>query len=209
MPDRAHLDKRLKQLAERRWDEEAIGNRFRKMVLEGIPEKRLDPGKILSNKQRILDRVQQRAEEYNFIARNCAQGTAASLLEEFGLGNGDVIRALANFPGMGGTGGVCGGITGSLVALGLYFGDGDPLVFDQTGPNMKRAQTFMASFEKEVGYRHCADIQEKVIFGRNMDPGASEENMKAFADAKGFEKCGLVPGIGARLAAEYIINSMG
>jgi hypothetical protein len=47
-----------------------------------------------------------------------------------------------------------------------------------------------------------------VIFGRYMDPAASEENMEAFARAKGFEKCALVPGIGARLATEIIIESM-
>jgi hypothetical protein len=41
-----------------------------------------------------------------------------------------------------------------------------------------------------------------------MDPGASEAHMEAFAEAKGFEKCGLAPGIGARLAAEFIIESI-
>ena len=41
-----------------------------------------------------------------------------------------------------------------------------------------------------------------------MDPGASEEKMKAFAEAKGFEKCGLAPGFGARLAAEFIVDHM-
>jgi hypothetical protein len=41
-----------------------------------------------------------------------------------------------------------------------------------------------------------------------MDPGASEKNMEAFAKAQGFEKCGLPPGIGARLAAEFIIESL-
>ena len=51
-------------------------------------------------------------------------------------------------------------------------------------------------------------IHEDVIFGRYMDPAASPENMEAFAEAKGFEKCGLLPGIGARLAAETIIESL-
>jgi hypothetical protein len=41
-----------------------------------------------------------------------------------------------------------------------------------------------------------------------MDPAASPKNMEAFAKAKGFEKCGLMPGIGARLAAEIIIESL-
>ena len=41
-----------------------------------------------------------------------------------------------------------------------------------------------------------------------MDPGASEENMKAFAVAKGFEKCGLDTGTGARLAGGIVVDSM-
>ena len=41
-----------------------------------------------------------------------------------------------------------------------------------------------------------------------MDPAASPENMKAFEEAKGFEKCGLVPGIGARIAAGIIIENL-
>jgi hypothetical protein len=51
-------------------------------------------------------------------------------------------------------------------------------------------------------------MQEDVVFGRNMNPGASEEHMAAFAQAKGFEKCGLPLGIGARPAAELNIERM-
>ena len=70
------------------------------------------------------------------------------------------------------------------------------------------SQRFISLFEDKVGHLYCSDIQEKVIFGRNMDPGASEEHMQAFAREKGFEKCGLAPGIGARLAAGFIIDSI-
>ena len=199
---------KVTELAEREWDLQTIAARIRKLESEGIPKKTLDPAKIKEDKQQILDRVQRRAEEYNFIAKNCAQGTALALLEEFGLGSMEVIKALMNFPGIGGTGEMCGGVTGSLIAFGLKFGGDDMLDFQTTGPTMITAQKFMALFEDEVGYLYCSDIQEKVIFGRNMDPGASEENMEAFAKAQGFEKCGLAPGIGARLAAEFIIESL-
>jgi hypothetical protein len=60
-----------------------------------------------------------------------------------------------------------------------------------------------------MGAVTCRKIQEDVIFGRYMDAGASPENMKAFKEAKGYEKCSLLPGIGARIAAEIIIDSMG
>lgn len=208
MGDKKEFKAKLKELEQREWDAGAIEARFRKMESEGIPKKSLERDRLIAEKDEILDRVQRRAEEYNFIAKNCAQGTALALLEEFGLGDMQVIKALTNFPGIGGTGEMCGGVTGSLIAFGLFFGGDDMLDFETVGPTMINAQKFMAFFEDKIGYLHCADIQEKVIFGRNMDPGASEENMMAFAQEKGFEKCGLAPGFGARLAAEFIIDSM-
>ena len=103
---------------------------------------------------------------------------------------------------------MCGGITGSLIALGLYFGSDDMLDFEAVGATIDIAQKFMARFKDQLGYQLCAEIHEHVIFGRFMDPGASVENMKAFAEAKGFEKCGLPTGTGARLAAGFMVDSM-
>jgi hypothetical protein len=53
-----------------------------------------------------------------------------------------------------------------------------------------------------------SDIIETVILGQRLNPGESEEAMMTFAKEKGFEKCGLPPGIGARLAAGLMIDSM-
>ncbi|HUT72023.1 MAG TPA: C-GCAxxG-C-C family protein [Desulfatiglandales bacterium] len=208
MTDYEALKTRVQELSERAWDVQAIEARFKKLVLEGIPRKSLDRTEIVANKEQILDRVQRRAEEYNFFTKNCAQGTALALMEEFGLGDMQVIKALTPFPGIGGTGEMCGGVTGSLIAFGLYFGSDGMPNFEATGATIITAQKLMAFFEDELGYLLCSDIQEHVVFGRNMDPGASEDNMEAFARARGFEKCGLAPGIGARLAAGFIIQSM-
>jgi C_GCAxxG_C_C family probable redox protein len=208
MADYEALKKRVQGLAERVWDVQAIEARVKKMSIKGIPKKKLNLKEILGNKQQIINRVQQRAEEYNFLGRNCPKGTALAVMEEFGLGNMEIIKALSPFPGFGGTGWMCGGVTGGLIALGLYFGNDDMLNFEATGATIMAARKFMPRFEEEVGSVLCPKIQENVIFGRYMDPAASEENMEAFARAKGFEKCSLVPGIGARLAAEIIIESL-
>ena len=207
MLEKKAIKARVDELAERAWDIPAIKARYKKLASKGISKKILTRDEILPNKKRILDRVQRRAEEYNFYTKNCAQGTALALMEEFGLGNMEIIKALTPFPGVGGTGEICGGITGSLIAFGLHFGSDDATDFEATGATIATAQKFMAFFEDEIGYLHCANIQE-IIFGRNMDPGASSEKMEAFAKAKGFEKCGLAPGTGARLAAGFIIDSL-
>ena len=208
MTDYGALKVRVHELSERAWDVQAIEARIKKLSKEGIPRKRLNRDEIVASKKQILHRVQQQAEEYNFTTKNCAQGTALALMEEFGLGTMEIVKALTSFPGIGGTGQMCGGITGSLIAFGLYFGSDDRLDLEATGTTINIAQRFMARFQDELGYLLCSDLQEHVVFGRNMDPGASEENMEAFSNAKGFEKCSLVPGIGARLAAEFIIESM-
>jgi C_GCAxxG_C_C family probable redox protein len=208
MADYEALKSRVQELTERVWDVAAIEARYKKLAAEGIPRKTLNRHEILANKQQILDRVQRRGEEYNFLARNCPKGTALAVMEEFGLGNMEIIKALSPFPGFGGTGWMCGGVTGGLIALGLYFGSDDMLDYERTGATIIAARKFMPRFEEEVGSVVCPKIQEDVIFGRYMDPAASEENMEAFARAKGFEKCSLIPGIGARLAAEIIIESM-
>ncbi|MBC7228376.1 MAG: C_GCAxxG_C_C family protein [Thermoflexales bacterium] len=208
MVDYEALKARVQELAEREWDMEAIVARYRRMAEEGIPRKTLNPDEVLANKEQILDRVQRRAEEYNFLARNCAKGTALALLEEFGLGDLEIIQALSPFPGFGGTGWMCGAVTGGLIALGLYFGSRDVLNYDATGAAIRAARKFMPRFQETAGFVRCPELQESVIFGRYMDPAASPENMAAFAAAKGFEKCSLLPGIGARIAAEVIIESM-
>jgi C_GCAxxG_C_C family probable redox protein len=208
MADYETLRARAQELGERDWDTLAIEARVRRLVAEGIPRKRLDREEILAHKRVILDRVQQRGEEYNLLARNCARGTALALMEEFGLGDLGIVQALSPFPGFGGTGWMCGGVTGGLIALGLFFGSEDVLDYDAVGATIMAARQFMSLFEEEVGSVVCPRIHEEVVFGRYMDPAASPEHMEAFAQAKGFEKCGLLPGIGARLAAKLIIESM-
>ncbi|UCB45782.1 MAG: C_GCAxxG_C_C family protein [Spirochaetota bacterium] len=208
MADYDRLKEKVQKLADRTWDTKAIETRLKKLAANGISRKTLNRDDILANKQQILNRVQLRAEEYNFLARNCAKSTALALLEEFGMGTMDIIKALSPFPGFGGTGWMCGGVTGALIALGLYFGSNDLLDYEATGQTIMAARKFMPRFEETVGSVVCPDIHENVVFGRYMDPAASQENMEAFAHAKGFEKCGLLPGIGARLATEIIIDSM-
>jgi len=208
MADVEALKASVQELADRTWDMPAIEARYRQLAAEGIPKKTLIRDEILANREQILDRVQRRAEEYNFFARNCAKSTALAVMEEFGLGNLEIVRALSPFPGFGGTGWMCGGVTGALIALGLYFGSDDLQDYEAVGATIMAARQFMPRFEERVGAVTCPKIHEEVVFGRYMDPAASPENMQAFAEAKGFEKCGLLPGIGARLASEIIMESL-
>jgi C_GCAxxG_C_C family probable redox protein len=208
MTEYAALKQKVDELAARKWDVPALQARIRKLTAGGIPRKKLNPKEMLAKREEILDRVQLRAEEYNFILKNCAQGTALALMEEFGLGNMEIIKALTPFPGIGGTGEICGGITGSLITFGLYFGGDDRLDYEAMNRTILTSQKFMAYFEDAVGHLYCSDIIETVILGHRLNPGESEAAMMAFTTEQGFEKCGLPPGFGVRLAAGFIIDSM-
>jgi C_GCAxxG_C_C family probable redox protein len=129
-------------------------------------------------------------------------------MDEFGLGSMEVVKALSPFPGFGGTGWMCGGVTGGLIALGLYFGSEDLQDEEAVKRSIMAAREFMPRFEQQTGALTCPKLHEDVVFGRYMDPAASPENMKTFAQEKGFEKCGVFPGTGARIAAEIIIDSL-
>jgi hypothetical protein len=108
---------KVQELADRKWDFDAIRARYEKLVKGDIPKKKLNKEELLVKKEEILDRVQQRAEEYNVFAHNCPQGTTLALLEEFGVGNMGIIKALCPFPGIAGIGEICGGITGGLITM--------------------------------------------------------------------------------------------
>ncbi len=199
---------RLQELVDRSWPIASIRAHCDALTAEGMPTKILDRDLILAEKDAILNRVQRRAEEYNFVAGNCARSSALAVMEEFGLGNMQIIKALSPFPGFGGTGWMCGGVSGGLIAIGLYLGSDDLQNHAAVAATMVAGRQFMARFESEVGVVTCRRIQEDVVFGRFMDPGASPENMEAFAKAHGFEKCSLIAGIGARIAAGIIIENL-
>jgi C_GCAxxG_C_C family probable redox protein len=201
--------KRLPDLTRRSWEVEAIRNRLKNLRRNGFGPKNLDPAKLQANRPEVLDRVQLRAEEYEYLTHSCAKGSALALMEEFGLGNWTIIRAMSPFPGFGMTGGICGGVTGSLVALGLFFGSDDPEDYQGTGRTMTAAREFISRFREELGTIMCPELQEDVIFGRYLDPRASQENFADFQNAQGYEKCALPPGVGARLAAEIILSGDG
>ena len=53
----------------------------------------------------------------------------------------------------------------------------------------------------------CPGVQEEAIFGKYMDPRASQENFERFKNSHGYEKCALPPGLGAMIATEIILDS--
>jgi C_GCAxxG_C_C family probable redox protein len=198
---------RVQSLADRSWEVETIRERLNNLRQNGFRKKDIDLEALKNSREEILDRVQCRAEEYEYLTHSCSKGSTLALFEEFALGNWEIIRAMSPFPGFAMTGGICAGVTGSMVALGLFFGSDDLEDWEGTGRTMEAANKFITRFKDELGTIICPELQEDVIFGQYMNPRASKEHFEGFKKAQGFEKCALLPGVGARLAADLILSS--
>ena len=93
------------------------------------------------------------------------------------------------------------------MSLGLFFGSDDLLNYDGNRSAIAAGRTFLARFEQLLGSLQCRDIQATLL-GRYFDPGVNKEDAEAFVKAKGYEKCTIAAGVGARLAAEIIIENL-
>ncbi|MBS3809009.1 MAG: C_GCAxxG_C_C family protein [Desulfobacterales bacterium] len=202
----SEVEKRAAELADQQWDLQAIEDRFRYLVKHGITGNRPELEEIVGKKDDFLDQVQQHAEQYCYLTRSCAKGSALALLEAFGLGNIEIIRSMAPFPGLSMSGGICGPVAGGMAALGLYFSGKDPADYENINHYIAGRQ-YMQKFKAVFGSLLCPDIQKRLL-GRAYDPFAGPEELEAFNRSGAREKCPVAPGIGARLAAEIIIESM-
>lgn len=90
---------------------------------------------------------------------NCAQAVFASFCEEMGLDKQVGLKIACPFGGgMGHTGGICGTVTGALLAIGLKYGPASPESGDIKMQNYKIAQDFVAKFKERNGSVYCTEL---------------------------------------------------
>ena len=70
MVEHAVLNKKMQELVDRDWDTEAINAWFSKLNAEGIPRKTLLKEEIIASKEEVLDRVQRKGEECEYLSRS-------------------------------------------------------------------------------------------------------------------------------------------
>jgi hypothetical protein len=67
---RSELRDKVEELATRIWDRSAIDAWFKKLAAEGIRKKSTFIEQTVKNKQSILDRIQRKGEECEFLSHN-------------------------------------------------------------------------------------------------------------------------------------------
>jgi len=70
MADYKALKARVQELAERAWDVPKIEAWFKKLTSEGIAGKTLLKDEVIASRQQILERIQRRAEECEFLSHS-------------------------------------------------------------------------------------------------------------------------------------------
>jgi hypothetical protein len=70
MADAKALKAKVQEMAERAWDTPKIEAWFKKLISEGIPRKTLLKDEIIARRKSILERIQRRAEECEFLSHS-------------------------------------------------------------------------------------------------------------------------------------------
>lgn len=158
--------------------------------------------------QRMLEKATQLGYQYELSYFGCSQAVVAALIEAFGIGGPDILRASTILSGgIARSGkGTCGALTGGLLMIGLLIGRDDLEMREQYLRAHDIAYTLYKRFEKEVGSVVCEENQKR-LYGRTFDM-TTEEGREDFiaAGAHSPEGCATITREGARLAAETIIE---
>ena len=155
----------------------------------------------------FIKKAAQLAFEYEQKYFGCAQATVAGLIEAFGIGGADILRASTCLAaGIARRGNVCGALTGGLLIIGYISGRDDMEMFGQYQRGMDYGDILYEKFLQEFGTDNCSNIQE-MTFGRKFDlqrPEEREELHKTMVDTQ--KGCQSVTSAGARMTGEVIID---
>lgn len=155
----------------------------------------------------LIDKAAQLAYQYELKYFGCSQTTVAGLIEAFGIGGPDLLRASTCLAGgVARRGHICGALTGGLMLIGYLTGRDDLEMFPQYQRAMDYGNMFYQRFQEEFGTVSCSKIQ-KLKFGRTFDlqdPGEREELHRKMAEIG--DGCQSVTSAGARIAAEIMVE---
>lgn len=160
------------------------------------------------NKEELAELAYQKGYEYEQKNQVCAQCCLAALQDAIGDIDDSVFKAAYTLGGGGALTreGTCGALAGGLLAIGSRFGRSKAdfnKKFDRSTNRLAKQLT--DRFFQEFGGYTCRAVQTHVL-GQSFDFWDETEN-KAFKDAGAHtEKCPMVVGTGAKIAAEIILT---
>lgn len=123
-----------------------------------------------------------RAGEYHRQGFNCCESILLGLFDYLGVKNDLVPQIATGFGGgIGHTGGICGALTGSVMALGKKYGRTDPKDKETRDRFYKLTETFLNEAQEILGSINCLDL-----IGVPLN---TEEGLRIYREKNLREKC--------------------
>ena len=160
-------------------------------------------------KQTLGEQAYDKALQYELDYGCCPQCVLATVQETVGVVDDQTIKASHGLSGGGGLmgEGVCGALSGGLMALSAKYGrDRDKLNRGRYINNFKKAKDLTERFRAEFGGVTCRELQQQFT-GRTYDMWNPEE-YKAFSDARG-DKCARATGTVTQWVVELLEEASG
>jgi C_GCAxxG_C_C family probable redox protein len=157
---------------------------------------------VMSERERKLDEVFQRAFKNEITYTGCCQTVLAALKEEFPEITAEVVRsgsALAG--GVARRGESCGALIGAIIAVSAVTGRQELQDIDQYQRAMDLGNRVFEHFKRDIGHTVCAEIQ-KLKYERvyNLMDAEEREKFRAIG-CRNPKGCPVVCGTAARIAA--------
>ena len=152
----------------------------------------------------IAQQAYDKAAKYELDYGCCPQCVLATVQETLGLIDDQTIKASHGLSGGGGLlgEGICGALSGALLALGAKYGrDRDKLDAGRYINNFKKAKEFTERFRQEFGGVTCKELQQQFT-GRTYDMWQADQ-YKAFDEERG-NQCAHATGTVTRWLVEML-----
>ena len=147
-----------------------------------------------------INRLEEKARKiFGADGLFCSESVLTAVSEEAGVTSPLIPRIATGFcGGISRTGGICGAVTGGIMALGMLYGRDNP---DQPFETVyEKVRKFLQAFEKENMSVNCFELT-----GCDL---SREEGRQEFAEKGMMERCRQFTGKAAGLVAELIIEDI-
>lgn len=173
----------------------------KRIELADYGTRQIEPG----SRAKLLDRVAWAAYHNDRVYEGCSRSVLYALQGHLHLEGGGALKAsTALAGGIARMGETCGALIGGIMAIGLVLGRKDLADIQAYRDTMAASYQMYDRFKEEMGGTTCFEIQKK-LFGRSFD-FKRDEDAEEWYKAGGLEKCPLVCGVAARIAADIIID---
>ena len=143
----------------------------------------------------MIDKISQRSADLFASGFFCAESVLLAIAESKNIQSDLIPRIATGFcGGLSRTGGICGAVSGAIMAINLIFGRNSPK--ESAEANYAAVKKLLATFEDEFASTNCM-----TLIGCDLD---TREGQKFFKKHKLIEQCKVFSKEATRIAVSII-----